>query len=186
MKTFAECHPGVPYTRRITQLTAESLNQIQPYLEGLIAANDGALNKTHWFNGRHENLYLNSEAPEFLLSLIDEAECFAADILQLSQQQLRSGYWFNRMLPGDTTTLHRHDDGFELLSCVFYVTVPEGQAGELELHCCNEIYLIAPLACNYLFFDPTTPHRVLENRTQQQRLSIGMNFGLSEDLDGFI
>jgi hypothetical protein len=166
---------------RRSRLKPADLLAIDRQLEAWLDADDSRLERTHYFHGRHENLYLRERPPEGLRQLIDEATGLAAELLQLDARELRAGWWFNRMLPGDVTTLHSHDDGFELLSGVVYLRVPE-HSGDLVLEPAGEQPLILPaVAGEYRFFDPTLPHRVTENRSGERRLSIGMNFGRLED-----
>ncbi len=134
--------------------------------------------KTHQFHGRYENIYLNkSHIPE-IETVINQAIYQAEKLLGITH--LRAGYWFNFMPPGSITTLHSHDDDDELLSAVYYICVPDN-CGELILHASppspNTIK-ITPQAGLFVFFKPDAKHEVTENRCDQNRLSIGMNFGV--------
>lgn len=174
---FRDCHV---YTRH-SRLNPQDLLEIDRQLEAWLDADDSRLDRTHYFHGRHENLYLREPPPEALRTLIDESTELAAELLGIDAPELKVGWWFNRMQPGDITTLHSHDDGFELLSGVVYLRVPE-DSGDLILEPPNDDPLtLPPVAGEYRFFDPTLPHRVTENRSGERRLSIGMNFGRLED-----
>jgi quercetin dioxygenase-like cupin family protein len=97
-------------------------------------------------------------------------------MLDTTPDQLRIGYWFNRMQPGQITTLHRHDDFDELISGVVYLKVPDN-SGDLVLVVDDQEIALQPVAGNFVYFSPETPHRVEENRSDSRRLAIGMNIG---------
>ena len=167
-----------PYTRRISQLTSSQLENIDRWLQQLLAEDSPLLRQTHYFHGRHENIYLQQHDHEDLKQLMAESIEFCAEMLDAPSVELSIGYWFNLMQPGDVTTLHRHDDFDELVSGVVYLTVPEN-SGDLILHPKGEAEIrLTPIPANYIYFDPTTPHAVSENLSDQHRLSIGMNIGL--------
>ncbi len=130
--------------------------------------------RTHLFEGRYENIYLNEQHIPQLGELIQEAVCQAEKIL--NRNNLRAGYWFNYMPPGATTTLHTHDDDDELLSGVYYLYAAEN-SGNLILHPDTEKIEITPQSGNFVFFKPDVPHQVSKNNSERHRLSIGMNFG---------
>jgi hypothetical protein len=137
------------------------------------------VHKTHLFEGRYENIYLNEQHIPQLTPLINEAISLAENILNM--QNLRAGYWFNYMPPGSITLPHTHDDDDELLSGVYYVYVPEN-SGNLIL---NENTKkenpdkieIKPKSGEFIFFKPSIRHEVSKNNSTEHRLSIGMNFG---------
>ena len=137
------------------------------------------IRKTHLFEGRYENIYLDENHIPQLKPLIEEAIEKAMQVLQeegIEVSKLRAGYWFNYMPPGATTTLHTHDDDDELLSCVYYVTVPE-DSGNLIIYDGKEKIEIDSQTGNFVFFKPDVRHEVSRNNSNQHRLSIGMNFG---------
>jgi len=139
-----------------------------------------SIRKTHLFDGRYENIYMNdSHIPE-LLPLIQIATEYAEKIL--NKKNVRAGYWFNFMPPGSVTNPHRHDDYDELLSGVYYLDVPE-DSGNLVLQdktASGELKSIEviPQAGLFVFFKPDVIHEVTENKSGENRLSIGMNFGV--------
>ncbi len=130
--------------------------------------------KTHLFAGRYENIYLNEQHIPQLKVLINEALSLAEKIL--GQQHLRAGYWFNYMPPNATTTLHSHDDDDELLSCVYYVEVPEN-SGNLIIYDEQKKIEIESKTGDFIFFKPNVRHEVSRNNSTEHRLSIGINFG---------
>ena len=141
--------------------------------------------RTHLFNERHENTYLNKQhIPE--LSQFKEEACKFANLI-LGTENIEMGYWFNHMPPGAVTTSHRHDDDDELLSAAYYIRVPEN-SGDFIIKTSNvpnkgETIRITPTEGNFLFFKPNMLHEVTENLSDQHRLSIGINFGLREYLE---
>ena len=139
------------------------------------------IRKTHLFGGRYENIYLTEQHIPELAALIIEATNHAEDILQV--KNLRAGFWFNYMPPDSTTTLHTHDDDDELMSAVYYVSVPE-HSGNLILYEKSNTptprkFEITPEEGMFIFFKPDVPHEVSSNNSTQSRLSIGFNFGQS-------
>ena len=141
--------------------------------------NKDDVRKTHLFEGRYENIYLNEQHIPQLKPLINEAVSLAEKIL--NRQNLRAGYWFNYMPPGATTTLHTHDDDDELLSAVYYVYVPE-DSGNLIIYENSESggeqkIEITSRTGDFIFFKPDIRHEVSKNNSIESRLSIGINFG---------
>jgi hypothetical protein len=133
--------------------------------------------KSHLFNGRYENLYLEINKIPELEKVIQLAQENAANILKVEKEKLASGFWLNLMEPGHVTTAHTHDDDEELLSCVYYIKVPEN-SGDLIITANNEKTAIKPEEGMFIFFSPNTLHEVSKNESEQSRLSIAFNFGL--------
>lgn len=129
--------------------------------------------QSHLFNGRYENIYIAAEKIPPLGELIELIRTQAAEYLQLNPLQLKMGFWFNVMKPGDSTTRHCHDDLDELLSGVYYIRVPK-QSGKLVLYA-HELRQITPEEGMLLFFSPALEHEVLKNESSTIRLSIGFN-----------
>ena len=133
--------------------------------------------KTHLFNGRYENIYIEVEKIPELEIIINAALENAANILNVNKENLIVGFWLNAMGAGDITTAHTHDDDDELLSCVYYIKVPEN-SGNLIIIEHNEKTIIKPEEGTFIFFTPDTLHEVSKNESGQKRLSIAFNFGL--------
>ena len=140
--------------------------------------NDDIRERSHLFEGRYENIYLNEQRIPQLIEIKALARDLAADILGMDASCLAVGCWLNDMGPGSVTLSHAHDDYDELLSGVYYVTVPEN-SGELVLHHEGARISIIPEAGNFIFFSPGMPHEVTRNYSEQHRLSLGFNFGPS-------
>lgn len=144
---------------------------------------DKDVKRTHLFNGRYENIYLNeSHIPE--LKYLKEEACLQASYILNTNKpgagKLSTGYWFNYMPAGAITLPHRHDDDDELLSAVYYLSVPEN-SGDLILHIQNDALRIHPEAGMFVFFKPDVVHEVTENLSPHARLSIGINFGIKNE-----
>ena len=134
--------------------------------------------KTHLFHGRYENIYLEISKIPGLEVIVNASLENAASILKLKKEKLASGFWLNSMAAGDVTTAHTHDDDDELLSCVYYVKVPDN-SGDLIITKNNKKTIIKPEEGMFVFFSPDTLHEVSKNESGQSRLSIAFNFGLS-------
>ena len=132
------------------------------------------ITRTHLFNGRYENIYLDESRIPELNNLLTLARHHACQLL--GEQQLHSGYWFNDMPPGAVTTLHNHDTDDELLSAAYYIVVPEN-SGDLILHDQRPPSRISPHAGELILFPPDLDHEVSRNDSEHSRLSIGINFG---------
>ena len=135
--------------------------------------------KTHLFNGRYENIYFEIEKfPEIKIILTTALED-ASKILNVSKNTLHAGFWLNAMGKGDVTTAHTHDDDDELLSCVYYIKVPDN-SGELIITDNNIQTSIKPKEGEFIYFSPDTLHEVSRNESEHIRLSIAFNFGLKK------
>ncbi len=133
--------------------------------------------RSHFFQGRFENIYIERQHIPEILSLITTVENIAKIILK-SNAPLRCGYWFNWMQPGHSTSLHTHEENDELLSAVYYVTAPD-QSGDLLIG--NDPYTLRyrPVPGMLALFSPQLPHAVAVNASDQERLSIAFNIGLA-------
>lgn len=165
--------------KKITSTTHHQTNS-EILKQFLVKQEMDNIRKTHLFDNRYENIYLNQQHIPQLKTLIDEAISHAQKILKI--QGLRAGYWFNYMPPGATTTLHTHDDDDELLSAVYYVYAIEN-SGNLIIYDDSkkpaEKIEIVPKAGNFVFFNPDVRHEVSRNNSTEHRLSIGINFGMN-------
>ena len=131
--------------------------------------------KTHFFDGRYENIYPAREAFPEIEPLLEEILHCAHQLLA-SEQPLDLSFWFNQMQPGHSTTLHTHDDGYELISGVYYLDVPEG-SGNILLHLPEQVLSISPQAGMLLMFPPDLAHEVTRNDSRHSRLSMAFNIG---------
>lgn len=139
----------------------------------LAAENLSGVKKTHFFNGRYENIYLDEAQLPALTELKADARAQAEAIL--GRPVRRMGCWCNAMGPGAETTLHSHDDDDEVLSGVYYARVPEN-SGRLIIHQDNQVFKHDSQAGQWVFFSPRTPHAVEANQSEELRLSIAFNF----------
>lgn len=137
---------------------------------------DKTTRKSHDFNGRYENIYISQKLIPELSLILETVNNYAADILNCSSSDLKAGLWFNVMNPGDSTTLHKHDDDDELLSAVYYVSVADN-SGTLILDKPPVQSQVTPEEGLFVFFPPNMPHEVTENMSDKCRVSLGINIG---------
>ena len=138
---------------------------------------DPDLERTHYFEGRYENVYVPRERMPALEPVLNAAVEGAAAFLQRPAAGLSVGFWMNDMAPGHVTLPHTHDDDDELLSAVYYISIPEN-SGELILRQGDTRTTVSPREGVFVFFPPDVIHEVTENKSRATRLSIGMNFGV--------
>ena len=133
--------------------------------------------RSHYFSGRYENIYINRERIPALQPVLEAARAGAAGFLSQPGAELSVGFWFNEMQPGHVTLPHRHDEDDELVSAVYYVRVP-AESGDLILTDNSTKRVITPREGMFVYFRPDVLHEVTENKSGAIRLSIGMNFGI--------
>ena len=138
---------------------------------------DPDLRRSHYFEGRYENIYVGEDRIPALKPVLQLARRGAAVFLQEAGIELSVGFWINDMGPGQVTVPHRYDEDDELVSGVYYIRVPEN-SGELVLSWGGASTRIRPRPGMFVFFAPDVLHEVTENKSDNTRLSIGMNFGL--------
>lgn len=138
------------------------------------------IKRSHFFGGRYENLYIDRERIPAIGSVLEQAESYAKTLLENQKKKLRSGFWINDMGPNEVTTEHDHDDYDEMLSGVYYVTVPQ-DSGELVIVDKHSRTLLTPQAGMFVFFAPDVLHSVSINLSGERRISLGMNFGPAAD-----
>lgn len=134
----------------------------------------GSARRTHMFNGRFENTYIDAGRLPELAPVADFALAMARRLL--ARDRLHFGFWFNEMAPGHKTSLHTHEEDDELLSAVYYITAPE-HSGRLVLHDEDAELLVTPRPGMLVLFPPDLPHEVEANASDQTRLSVAFNFG---------
>jgi len=163
------------YTRVFSQPCFDINSKVIKKFESL--GDDDFKEKTHLFNGRYENIYIDVNKIPELSIIVDTANDNASNILKIKKEKLASGFWLNSMAPGDVTTAHTHDDDDELLSCVYYIKVPKN-SGDLIVSKNNAKKVVTPEEGMFVFFSPDTLHEVTKNESDESRLSIAFNFGL--------
>ena len=134
------------------------------------------IRRSHFFGGRHENLYIERARIPAIDKVLEQAERHAKELLNLSGEGLRSGFWINDMGPGKATSEHNHDDYDEMLSGVYYIQV-SADSGELVIVDNHSRTLVTPQAGMFVFFSPSVMHSVSVNCSKDRRISMGMNFG---------
>lgn len=139
--------------------------------------------RTHYFGDRYENLYLERDRIPELGTILRQADACAQEILNWGNAPLRYGFWFNAQSPGQSTSEHTHEELDELLSGVYYLTVPEN-SGDIVLRDGRLTTRLTPTPGMFLFFPPGLSHRVETNRSEALRLSLAFNFGPTRDDGG--
>lgn len=135
--------------------------------------------QSHYELGRYENTYIDRAAVPEVEPLRDAALEAAQRIL--GRDDLGVGFWFNIMQPGQRTARHNHEEGNEMLSCVYYLEVAP-DCGDLVVYPSTGPMHIQPQAGRFVFFSPKLVHAVEQNHSSQRRLSVAFNFGPGESL----
>lgn len=148
---------------------------IQTLAQGFEALRDDpATRRSHWFGQRFENIYIDrTRLPSLAPIAAEVLDCARA---VLGRQDLKYGFWFNEMRPGDRTTRHAHHEDDELLSAVLYLNAPP-ESGDLLLYAEPAVIRVTPEAGLLVLFPPDLPHEVEPNRSAAVRLSVAFNFG---------
>jgi len=133
--------------------------------------------KTHLFNDRYENVYIPREKVPALEPVFAELEKRVLAMTGCDPDRIKLGFWMNAMEPRQTTTLHSHDDWDEVVSAVYYVSVPP-RSGHLVLVDGAERHALSPRTGRYIMFSPAMPHSVTVNHSDAMRLSVGINIGI--------
>jgi hypothetical protein len=132
--------------------------------------------RSHFIDGRFENLYL----PRDRLVGLDELLAFAthagAELLGRESGELRCGFWLNAMSPGSATSRHTHEENDELLSGVYYVAAPP-HSGEIGFQDGPFRIFLTPRAGMLVLFPPSLLHWVEPHRGDGLRLSVAFNLG---------
>ncbi len=158
------CHECKP-------LHADIIEQMFKLLE------DPQTHKTHFFNGRYENIYINEIHIPVIKPILKTIVEEAARLLNCKKTDLKIGFWFNLMQKDDITLPHSHDDDDELISGTYYLQTPE-HSGELSIKLPgNKHSTIEPVEARLSFFHPALEHEVSLHRSPIPRISIGFNIG---------
>ena len=174
--------PVTPIVRPAAAVWFARLGRAQEHLPALIdrfhSLRDGPQTRlSHWFEQRYENIYIDRRLlPEFA-PVATEVRACAESVLD--RGDLKFGFWFNEMGPGEGTTRHDHHEDDELLSAVLYLSVPEG-SGELVLYDSPAVIRVTPEVGLLVMFPPHLEHEVNINTGASARLSIAFNFGPAE------
>jgi hypothetical protein len=177
---------------RIQLWTAPSVHGTTlPHAEGINGRILGAFaalspedfsHRTHFLGGRFENLYLDRDRIPELRIVLAHAESCAKRIVGWGLRPMRCGFWLNAQGPGQATSEHTHEEINELLSGVYYISVPE-HSGDIVFRDQRLTIRATPREGTFLFFPPSLSHRVETNRSERTRLSLAFNFGPAETPD---
>jgi len=138
---------------------------------------DPVLQRSHYFAGRYENIYMPAARLPALAAVLHAAKQGAEHYLEKPVAGISTGFWLNEMGPGHVTLPHHHDEDDELVSGVYYIRVPE-DSGDLLLKQGEDCRRIMPREGMFVFFSPRVMHEVTRNNSDAVRLSVGMNFGV--------
>lgn len=136
----------------------------------------GRVRQSHHFEGRFENTYIEASDIPVIAALLTLVKQQAGQLLGVSMETLKTGFWFNAMQAGQRTAPHHHDENDELLSAVYYIRVPE-HSGDLVLHGDDRKIMVQPQEGKLVMFAPAVLHEVTVNRSAGMRLSVAMNVG---------
>ena len=81
--------------------------------------------------------------------------------------------WFNMSYPGGTNRWHDH--GSHPIVSVLYIKTPN-PCSPIEFRQDSELFQYQPNAGDFLVFPGTLEHRVLENESTDERISMAINF----------
>jgi hypothetical protein len=177
--------PRLPATRTIAPITALQHPDAEA-LNGSLAATFASLDdadfsrRSHFIDGRFENLYLDRNRLPGLDALLAFATTAGAQRLGPGCPPLRCGFWLNAMPPGSSTSRHSHAENDELLSGVYYVTAP-ANSGDICFQDGPFGVRVTPSAGLLLLFPPDLLHWVEPHRGEGLRLSVAFNLGPRED-----
>ena len=136
----------------------------------------GRVRQSHHFEGRFENTYIEASDIPAIATLLTLVKHQAGQLLGVSMETLKTGFWFNAMQAGQRTAPHHHDENDELLSAVYYIRVPE-HSGDLVLHGDDRKIMVQPEEGKLVMFAPAVLHEVTVNHSAEMRLSVAMNVG---------
>jgi len=139
----------------------------------------GRIRQSHHFDGRFENTYIEESDIPAIATVLTLVKQQAGQLLGISTDKLKAGFWFNAMEAGQRTTPHHHDENEELLAAVYYIRVPE-HSGDLVLHMDDRKVMVQPREGKLVMFAPAVLHEVTVNRSAEMRLSVAMNVGPAE------
>jgi len=158
------CHECKP-------LHADIIEQLLKRLE------DPQTHKTHFFNGRYENIYIDKTHLPTIEPILNTILEESARLLRCDKAELKMGFWFNLMQKDDVTLAHNHDDDDEIISGTYYLQVPE-HSGILNIKLSEQTKsTIKPNEARLTFFHPAVEHEVSKHHSPIPRISIGFNIG---------
>jgi len=162
----------------IQELTLEKPDKLNASLYARFMELSGTdrVRQSHHFAGRFENTYIEESDIPAIATLLALVKQQVGQLLGITTDKLKAGFWFNAMAPGQRTAPHHHDENDELLSAVYYIRVPE-QSGELVLYADGSKTTIQPQEGRLVMFAPAVLHEVTVNQSTEMRLSVALNVG---------
>ena len=161
-------------------LKVNSFQQINRNILDQFLAAEEFYEHSHWIQGRWENTYCP-------ITLLPTVKKLFEQVIQWTSQKFKhsliiphsvpgmenNGFWFNQMPPESKTGLHDHKSA-SFLSGVYYLKVPEN-SGNIIFEEGENIREIQSIEGNLLLFSPSLMHRVTENRSASERVSLAFN-----------
>jgi len=95
------------------------------------------------------------------------------DILMKEKNYQFSRGWFNINSKGNSNNWHNH--GAHPFVGVLYLDVPNN-SGDIEFQKNQELYSYTPSVGDFVAFPGNLEHRVLENKSTEDRISLAINF----------
>ena len=140
--------------------------------------------RSHYFNGRWENIYIPINLIPNLKKVLSQASQMGKKIIKETVIVPRKDlgyhldeYWFNIAKPGEFTGWHDHKKG-AMLSGVYYLDVPNNGGNiRFKNRLINKKYKweIKSKTGQMILFPASQKHAVDINKSSRNRISIGFN-----------
>jgi len=184
-ETAAASAGAAQATRQIAPISAHWYGQAHAVNGPLAAAfetlsEQDFAHRSHFIDGRFENLYLARTRLPGLDAVLDFATAAASSRLSPDCPRLRCGFWLNAMGPGSSTSRHDHAENDECLSGVYYVAAP-ADSGDICFADGPFQIRVTPAPGLLLLFPPSLLHWVEPHRGRGLRLSVACNLGPAAD-----
>ena len=141
-------------------------------------------NRSHYFNGRWENIYISHELipnlKEILIHAGEEGKNILGKPIIVPRKDLGyhlNEYWFNISKPGESTSWHDHKKGANL-SGVYYIDVPNNSGNILfrsQGTKNKSIWQIKSTTGEMILFPANQKHAVGVNKSYEDRISLSFN-----------
>lgn len=143
------------YTINIPANVAELVLTTRSHSEGVRCSNKGGIQSYFY----HEHL-------DWMKPIVDQVK-------ELFPEYNIYDGWFNVTGPGNLNRWHRHT--VDQYSAVVYIQVPEN-SGDIEFQEGREFLKVQPVVGKVVGFSSNLMHRVLENQSNDFRISAAFNF----------
>lgn len=142
---------------------------------------------THYINKRWENIYLSPSHIPSVLPLLSNIQSIALEIyhnlidahqtLIIPHELLgyeKNEFWFNTSTKGQSTRIHNHHQK-SIISGVYYLEVPKNSANLFFKNNKDKLEIESKKG-RLIFFPSELDHYVLENKSEDPRISLAFNF----------